>query len=155
MSELLWKPLGAEHDALVTLMRGGTARCTGGLCMTTRDFARVGRMVLAKGRTRSRQVVPETWLYDIQHGGDSDAWSNGEFATIFAPFGAMNYRSGWYIVERMPRTLFAMGVHGQNLFVDPERDFVLAKFSSQPTPVEQVGLTHWGVAEIRRCLVGR
>jgi hypothetical protein len=85
--------LGAEHDALVTLIRGGTAGCAGGLCMTARDFARVGRMILANGCVRSRQIVPQTWLDDILHGGESNAWSNGEFATSFAPFGTMSYRS--------------------------------------------------------------
>jgi len=154
VSEVLWKPLGAQHDALITLMRGGTPRATGGFCMTTRDFARVGCLLLSNGRLGDNQIVPHEWLDDVLQNGDPSAWSEGEFGQSFAAFGKMSYRSGWYVFERDPKTFFAMGIHGQNLFIDPARNFVLAKFSSQPNPIEQVGLTHLGVAEIRRCLIG-
>jgi CubicO group peptidase (beta-lactamase class C family) len=32
--------------------------------------------------------------------------------------------------------LFCVGVHGQNLFVDPARHLVIAKFSSQALPLD-------------------
>ena len=44
----------------------------------------------------------------------------------------MGYRSGWYVVDEEPRRLFAMGIHGQNLFIDAARNLVVAKFSSWP-----------------------
>ena len=28
--------------------------------------------------------------------------------------------------------IMALGIHGQTLYIDPEREFVVAKFSSQP-----------------------
>jgi hypothetical protein len=50
--------------------------------------------------------------------------------------------------------LFAMGVHGQNLFIDRANHIVIAKFSSwsQPTDGRALWLTHTAVAEIGRCL---
>jgi hypothetical protein len=35
------------------------------------------------------------------------------------------------------RTIFGLGVHGQNLFIDIEKELVIAKFSSQPLPLDK------------------
>jgi hypothetical protein len=47
-----------------------------------------------------------------------------------------------------------MGIHGQNLFVDRTNRLVIAKVSSQGTPIDNLAtaLTHRAVAEIRNCL---
>jgi CubicO group peptidase (beta-lactamase class C family) len=60
------------------------------------------------------------------------------------------------VVHDEPATLFAMGIHGQNLFVDRSNRIVIAKVSSQGAPIDpQAGaLTRRAVAEIRGCLVG-
>jgi len=153
VSGLLWKPMGAEDAAYMTLDREGLPRCTGGLCTTVRDLARVGHLMLMGGRCDGRQVVPVSWLDDIARNGDRSAWQQGEFA---AGFGGrdMSYRSGWYVINDDPKTLFAMGIHGQNLFVDQANRLVIAKLSSQHSPIDPgaVAVTHRAVAEIRRCL---
>ena len=77
------------------------------------------------------------------------------FAPLFAPvYQNMSYRNGWYVVHDAPRMIFAMGIHGQNLFVDPDNELVITKFSSHndENDVERVLTTHRGVAEIRRLL---
>ena len=51
MSELVWKPAGAERSAYITVDRLGAPRCAGGMCTTLRDLARVGLWVLEQGRT--------------------------------------------------------------------------------------------------------
>jgi hypothetical protein len=58
-------------------------------------------------------------------------------------------------VEDDPKLLFAMGIHGQNLFVDRANRIVIAKVSSQNNPIDTkaLPLTHMMVAEIRRCLL--
>lgn len=149
LSELIWTPMGAEHDAFITTDGHGAARATGGLCATTRDFARLGQRVLEGGAG----VLPEAWLEDIVHGGDARAWAEGEFAKGF-PGMSMRYRSGWYVVDAPTPMIFAMGIHGQNLFVDRAAGLVVAKVSSQddPTDPRAIGLTHRMVAELRRLL---
>jgi hypothetical protein len=58
-------------------------------------------------------------ISDIENNGDADAWRNGEWGKSFASISTnMRYRSGWYLVDDQPRTMFAMGIHGQNLFID-------------------------------------
>jgi len=155
VSELLWRPIGAEHAACIAVDREGAPRCTGGLCTTARDLARLGQLVVDGGSRGSRQIIPPALIHDIAANGDPEAWKNGEFA---ASFGSrrMSYRSGWYIIHNEPQILFAMGIHGQNLFVDRANRIVVAKLSSQDNPIDYraTALTHRAVAELRRCLAG-
>ena len=156
-SELLWQPMGAEAAATVTVDRKGAPRCTGGLCTTLRDFARIGQLVIQNGRRDSTAIVPADWIADIENGGDPDVWAHGEWGRLFAFAGkCLRYRSGWYVIDDAPKTLFAMGIHGQNLFVDRTNRIVIAKMSSQASPIDYpaVLLTHRAIAEFRRCLAG-
>jgi CubicO group peptidase (beta-lactamase class C family) len=154
---LLWRPLGAEADAAITLDRAGAARCTGGVIATARDLARLGQLVLQGGRRGDTQIVPEAWIDDLSNGGDVQAWADGEWGPLFTPVASrMSYRGGWYAIADAPATLFAMGIHGQNLFVDRANRLVIAKLSSQGERFDYRAaiLTHRAVAEIRRCLIG-
>lgn len=156
LSALLWKPMGAEDGAYITLDRDGAPRCTGGLCATARDLARLGQLLVQEGRTGSLEVVAAEWIDDIENNGDREAWRTGEFAASFGRR-SMSYRSGWHVIRDAPRTLFAMGIHGQNLFIDRANRLVIAKMSSQASPIDPaaIALTHRAVAEIRRCVLGR
>jgi CubicO group peptidase (beta-lactamase class C family) len=154
VSKLIWIPMGAENSAYITVDRQGAPRCTGGLCATARDFARLGQLMLQQGRRDLAAVIPDDWISDIAENGDPQAWQEGEFAAAFGRAG-MSYRNGWYVTQTQPRLLFAMGIHGQNLFVDKTNAIVIAKLSSQHDPIDHkaLPLTHRGVAEIRRCLL--
>ncbi len=154
LSTLLWQPMGAAIEAAITLDRAGAARCTGGLCASARDFARLGQLVAQGGRRDGVAIVPEPWIDDIARDGDRDAWRRGEFAAAFG-LRSMSYRSGWYVTHDEPTTLSAMGVHGQTLFVDRANRVVVAKLSSFAGPIDAAAsaLTHRAVDEIRRCLL--
>jgi CubicO group peptidase (beta-lactamase class C family) len=155
VSELLWKPMGATHDAYITVDRAGAPRCTGGMGATARDFARIGQLMVDGGRCGDRDILPATWIDDIACNGDAQAWKEGEFAAGFAGM-TMRYRGGWYVIDDQPQTLFAMGIHGQNLFVDRANRVVIAKLSCHAERIDYraVGLTHRAVPEFRRCLLG-
>ena len=152
MSELLWKPLGAERDAYITLDRLGAPRCAGGMCATLPDLARVGQLLVEGGRG----IVPAAWIEDLERGGDRAAWDAGNFAWIF-PGLPMRYRAKWYAVDGAPPLVFGWGIHGQHLFVDRAREVVVAKLSSQaqPVDVERMQITLRAVAGIRDALAGR
>jgi hypothetical protein len=129
MSDLVWKPAGAEHSAYITVDRLGAPRCAGGMCATARDLARVGQ-ALVDGR-----VAPKAWIDDIEANGDPAAWQAGAFVELFrgAP---IHYRSKCYVLRRGSPALFGFGVHGQILFVDRRNQVVVAKFSSQELPLD-------------------
>src|SRR5688572_15776664 len=152
MSELLWKPLGAERSAYITVDRLGAPRCAGGMCTTLRDLARVGQMMVEGGRG----IVPREWLDDLERGGERAAWDAGNFAYIF-PGLPMRYRAKWYALDGAPPMLFGWGIHGQHLFVDRMRGIVIAKFSSQAQPVDValMQVTLQAIARLRTTLAGR
>lgn len=156
VSEHLWQPMGAAHDAFVTVDGRGAARCSGGVCATARDVARLGQLVLDAGRRGPRQSVPARVIDDLWTGGNAGAWSAGQFGASFGAMGlgTTRYRNGWYIVDGPPRLLFAMGIHGQNLFVVPDHGLVIVKLSSLVTPIAPpaIMLAHRAVTEIARLL---
>jgi CubicO group peptidase (beta-lactamase class C family) len=137
-SELLgrriWAPMGACHDAYVTVDSMGAQRAAGGLCVTLGDLARFGQMMLDRGFANGRQVLPPAWVDDCRRGGDPQAWADGDMATFF-PGG--RYRNQWYQVGNERGAFCALGLHGQYLYVDPAASAVIARFSSHPEPTNE------------------
>ena len=134
LSREIWSPMGAEHDAYITLDRLGAPQTDGGLCVTTRDLARFGLLHLRNGVMNGRRIVPESWIRDFRENGDAQAWDRGSFADTMP---GCRYRSKWYTdLKDDRRPFFGIGIHGQMLFVDPAAGVVCAKHSSHPTPVD-------------------
>lgn len=134
MSEHLWQPLGAERAAYVTVDRIGGARAAGGMCVTARDLARVGQLMLQSGRRDGHQILPEDWLIDIATNGDTQAWRTGDFAEKFGGID-MCYRSKWYVHRGKEPLIHGLGIHGQYLFIDPVRNLSIAWMSSEADPI--------------------
>ena len=136
MSDRLWRPMGSERSAYITVDRLGAPRCAGGVCTTVRDLARVGQLLLQGGSRDGRRIIPAEWIDDLIAGGDPAAWNDGDFVELFrrAP---MRYRSKWYVQDGPAPLLFGFGVHGQNLFVDRTNQVVIAKASSQAAPIDE------------------
>ena len=159
MSALLWQPMGASRAAYITVDRLGAPRVAGGMCATTRDLALVGQLVAQQGARGGKQIVPASWIADITAQGDAEAWNAGDFAAFY-PGVPMHYRSKWYIQRPSGpgndsgdgTMLFGIGVHGQNVFVDAQRELVIAKFSSQALPLDdtRMALTARWAAAVRR-----
>lgn len=127
LSRYLWVPMGAEHDAEMTLDREGAPRAAGGLSVTPQDMARIGLLVAEGGGG----LVPEEFVDDLLHGGDPGPWARGDFADYF-PGGA--YRSCWYQPRVDPDCVCAVGIHGQHIYVDRPRNVVVAIQSSWDDP---------------------
>ncbi len=127
-STLVWKPMGAEADAYVTVDSEGAPRTAGGICVLPRDLARFGEMM----RLGGKNIIPSWWVEDIRHHGDSAPWKKGDMVHLF-PKG--RYRSKWYQTGNASGTFCGIGIHGQWLWIDPEREVVIAKVSAQEEPV--------------------
>src|SRR6516165_4987252 len=137
ISELIWAPMGAEHDAVLLHDGLGTAVHDGGLCATARDVARFGQMLLdgglvPDGTEGTRRVVPPQWLRD---GWAVDADVRGVFAA--SPAEAA-FPGGWYRNQFWFRpgahgdVLLGLGIHGQMVHVSRRTNTVCVKFSSWP-----------------------
>lgn len=65
LSARLWKPIGAG-DASVRLDRArGNTRTFCCLQASARDWARVGQLVLDRGRVGGRELLPESWIAQL------------------------------------------------------------------------------------------
>lgn len=133
LSEYLWTPLGAENDAYITLDPEGAMRAAGGICAAPHDLARFGEMIRQRGVANGNQVVPGWWIDDINDNGDPAAWARGDFAHLFAD---ASYRSKFYQIDRKRRTLMALGIHGQYIYIDPVSEVVIVRVAAEPLPID-------------------
>lgn len=128
----LWQPIGARQDAYVTVDAAGSARTGGGICMTPRDLARIGEMMRLGGIVNGQRILAQDWVADTINNGSAEAWAQS-ISVEWLPNG--RYRNKWYQTGEASNAFFALGIHGQWLYVDPAAEMVIAKFSSQPVPV--------------------
>lgn len=93
---------------------GGT-----GLWLTARDMARIGQVVLRKGRIGGAQIVAVEWL-------DSLAVARNVQDGTWSPIGNVNYGYLWWLPrDRGSGVVLAAGYGGQFIFVDPSRDLII------------------------------
>jgi CubicO group peptidase (beta-lactamase class C family) len=140
VSDHLWAPMGAERDAYITVDSQDAMRAAGGVCVAPRDLARFGEMMRCRGVANGRQVVPGSWIDDINSQGDPAAWARAEFADLFPQ---ASYRSQWYRIDRDRNVLLAFGIHGQFIYINPEAEVVIVRMASEDTPVDADSVRSW------------
>lgn len=134
VSQRLWSRLGCEHDAQITIDIGGFGFANGGISCTARDLSRVGRLMLDAGRIDGRRVVSADWVRSTIEGGVPEAAEGTAFQRVH-PDGA--YSNQWWITGSTRGDYYAVGIHGQFIWVDPATRTVIVKFSSWPEPVTE------------------
>ena len=100
--------------------------------MTPRDLARIGEMMRLGGSPTDAASSRRTGSHDTINNGSAEAWAQSK-SVEWLPKG--RYRNKWYQTGEASNAFFALGIHGQWLYVDPRAEMVVAKFSSQPVPV--------------------
>ncbi len=124
LSRELWSPMGAEHDANITVsLDSGFAAASGGLSASLRDFGRIGQLYLDGGRG----ILPPAWIEDCLT-GDNERFV-GDYREQY-PNGA--YKNCWWIPDVSRRVMAARGVFGQFIYVDFEHNMVVVKLSTWP-----------------------
>ncbi|WP_316012927.1 serine hydrolase [Roseobacter sp. HKCCA0434] len=119
MQDRLIAPLGLEADPYYVTDGYGTAFVLGGLNLTTRDYARFGLMVEQGGVIDGRRIVSEDWI----------ARSTSASAPAPVPGGRETHGYGlqWWLPEdAAPGETYAVGVYDQYVYIDPQRDVVVA-----------------------------
>ncbi len=144
VSERIWKPIGAERSAGITVDVSGFTLASGGMFATLRDMARVGLLMINRGKAGDSQVVPEEWMDDVFSRDGSRSWP-AEADEGLKPY----YRSFIWGVGDGKGTVMAQGVHGQFIYVSPSTNTVIAMFSSWPNADGGApGVSHDGAVEI-------
>jgi CubicO group peptidase (beta-lactamase class C family) len=159
VSKELWSKLGAERDAYVLLDGFQAAYADPGLNMTLRDLGRFSQMVLQGGLYNGHRIVPGSWIEDIRHGGDPEAWKKGPEYSYFRTLSGYDegsYRSYWYVADPRRGHIAAIGLAGQLIVIDPSSNTIIVKFSSHATPAtDQYDVEYAGAIAIIDALSGR
>ncbi|MEM9897078.1 MAG: serine hydrolase, partial [Bacteroidota bacterium] len=92
---------------------------------TLRDYAKLGILYLDSGRWNGQQVIPEEWVLQstrpldqhVQERFEDGSWKDG-------------YGYQWWIPVGADDEFMAIGVYDQFIYIDPDKDAVIVKLSS-------------------------
>ena len=131
LAEHIWTPIGAEQDLVSIIDAASTMSFEGGFNICLRDFARFGHLISRDGEHQGEHLIPASWLRNCRNPSEelSEAFGASEYAEVM-PVGA--YHNQWWVRNPSKGITMALGIHGQMLYIDCEREFVVAKLSSQP-----------------------
>lgn len=130
VSERIWKPMGAHYNGYYQVDPAGITFAGGGFSLNLKDMAMFGEMIRCNGRLNGRQVIPEAAARDIRSGG-SNPESQAAFAkSDYTRLKGWSYRDMWWITNNEHGSFMARGVYGQAIYIDPEAEMVIARFSS-------------------------
>ena len=119
LSEKIWKPYGMAQDA--SWLLGSDGHEISGCCIqaTTRDFARFGQFMLDGAVTPAGPVVPDGWLAaaTVKQTGIGEA--------------GYGYGFQWWTWD--DGSYMADGIFGQGIFIDPNRQLVIASNANWKT----------------------
>lgn len=115
MSERIFQPLGLDRDPYYVTDGEGVAFVLGGLNLTTRDYARIGQMVLQNGEWQGRQIVPADWIAESTAPGPFTAESGTGYGYQW-----------WLPPDARAGEVWARGVYGQEIWIDRSNDVVIA-----------------------------
>lgn len=112
LEEKLWKPLGMEYDATWSLDKeDGMEKTFCCINARARDFAKIGRLYLNKGKWGDKQIVSRKWV---------------EESTVPDLSGAANYKYQWWIPSP-DGDYMAQGILGQYIYVNPAKNLVIVR----------------------------
>ena len=120
-SEKLWKPMGAQHDALWSIDQPNgveKAYC----CFNTniRDFARFGQLILNHGKWNDRQLVSESYLNKALAPASHLIDGNGKNVDFYG-------WQWWLMKYRGHQVYYMRGINGQYVIVVPALNTVIVR----------------------------
>lgn len=126
MNEKLWSKIGAEDEAFWIVDNTGMEFALGGLNCIARDYAKLGQLFLDSGRWQGKQIVPEAWVR-ASVTPDAPHVMPGKRASADRKDG---YGFQWWIPYGGEDEFNAQGIYDQFIYVDPDKDLVIVKLSS-------------------------
>jgi CubicO group peptidase (beta-lactamase class C family) len=143
-SEKLWQPLGAEHPALwSTDHPGGYEKAYCCFNSNTRDFARLGELMLDSGKWKGLPIIDSAyWAASITACGITD--EHGKACDY--------YGYQWWLDPVHPGVFYARGILGQYIIVIPSRKRIIVRLGKMTSidrvrtvPKEVRYLVDWGL----------
>ena len=132
MADLLFKKAGINHEANVTVDKWGASRAAGGISVSPYDLLLLSELVRNHGSNKNGQVVPAAWIEDFVNNKNNNSYLNQDNLERF-PKG--NYRSKWYQTGFKDNEYCAIGIHGQNIWINPQKEITIVRMSSASDPI--------------------
>ncbi|MCZ0963181.1 serine hydrolase domain-containing protein [Paracoccus benzoatiresistens] len=128
LSEKIWQPYGMEADANWWLASPDGIEIGGsGISATLRDFARFGQFFLEGGIIGGTPVLPDGWTEQAGVPQTLDDGTTIEYGLMWWP--------GWTEPSIADKAFAAIGIQGQNIYINPAKNIVIATHMAQPKPV--------------------
>lgn len=119
-AEKIWSKLGMESDAYWSLdSKGGQEKAFCCLYAQTRDFAKIGRMLMNGGKYGDEQIIPR-WFY-LQMTKQNN---------LTTEEGLPNYRYGYHIWTyrgNKDEVFYCRGILGQYIITIPSRNLMIIR----------------------------
>ncbi|BFM15156.1 hypothetical protein R50073_13390 [Maricurvus nonylphenolicus] len=127
MHESLWEPIGAEQDAKWAVDPTGAPATAGGFFACLRDYAKFGQLFLQNGQWEGKQLISEAWVKQATT-PHAPHLMPGKRDDCLKPWG---YGYLWWTPEfPYGGDFFASGIHSQYVYVNPEKNIVIATVSA-------------------------
>lgn len=118
LEEKVWKPLGMEADAYWVRDRFGRSMGRSLLNATLRDYGRFGYFFMHGAQIEGKPILPQGWVEDATRSHIKTDWDD------------IGYGYQWWI--NPDGTYRAIGICGQQIFLDPKSDIVIVINSAWP-----------------------
>ena len=131
MQREIWEPLGMGNDAnWLQHKEGEEGQALGYCCLnaTLRDYARFGlyHMEAQRGTGLGAQELPSDWVSRLTQPASVAHKPGGE------AYSGRGYSSHFWLPRNGNGMFFAAGVYGQFIWMDPQRDVMVVRTSSDP-----------------------
>ena len=143
-AEKLWQPLGAEHPALwSTDKEKGTIKAFCCFNSNTRDFARIGKLMLDSGKHKGVAIIDSAYFVNsIKACGIID--EKGQACDY--------YGYQWWLDPLHPEIFYARGILGQFIIMIPSKKTIIVRLGKttskervRTVPKEVRYLINWGM----------
>jgi len=119
--EKLWLPLGAENEALWYLdHEGGFEKSYCCFTSTARDLAKIGQMVMQRGKWNGKQIVSEAYIEAMLKPASHLLDENHKPVDF--------YGFQWWMTRYKDLDIkYARGIYGQYIILIPEKNTVIVR----------------------------
>ena len=121
-AERVWNRIGAEHEMNWSVDGKKTKTIKSFCCMAgiNRDFAKLGRLMLHKGKWNGKEIFPESWYHEMIKWDlkERSAWDN---------------EYGWWLGPKDYGYYYAAGLWGQYVIVYPAKNLIITRFTKLNT----------------------
>jgi CubicO group peptidase (beta-lactamase class C family) len=130
LAEKVWQPYGMEADATWWLDSADGMEIGGsGIAATLRDYGRFGLFFLNHGLVDGARILPDHWVADAT---TVKTLADGKQA---------GYGYMWWTASTkgslQDHAYAAVGLQGQNIYIDPAANVVIVTFGAQPKPLNK------------------